>query len=75
MLGTISSNLEDTIQDLEDALSREGFDLDPIEFLRETLLPEFVETKIERKEVDKRNEGILSASRKALKKIRIFVNN
>ena len=34
----------------------EGFDLDPIEGLRETLLPEFVEKIVERKEVDNNNE-------------------
>jgi hypothetical protein len=40
--------LKNTIQDLEDAFSREGFDRDPIQDLKETLLPEFVETIIER---------------------------
>jgi hypothetical protein len=54
--GLEAQSLKDTIQDLEDAFSREGFDLDPIEGLRETLLPEFVETTIERQEVDKSNE-------------------
>jgi hypothetical protein len=49
-------SLEDTIQDLEDDFLREGFDLDPIEGLRETLLPEFVETTVERQEVDNNNE-------------------
>jgi hypothetical protein len=48
--------LEDIIQDLEDAFSREGFDLDPIEYLRGTLLPEFVETTVEKQEVDNSNE-------------------
>jgi hypothetical protein len=38
-LGVKTQKIEDTIQDLEDAFSREGFDLDPIEGLRETLLP------------------------------------
>ena len=37
--GLEAQTLKDTIQDLEDAFSREGFDLDPIEGLRETLLP------------------------------------
>jgi hypothetical protein len=54
--GPEAQSLEDTIQDLEDAFSREGFDLDPIEGLRETLLPEFVETTVERQEVDNNNE-------------------
>jgi hypothetical protein len=35
--------LEDTIKDLEDAFLREVFDLDPIEGLREMILPKFVE--------------------------------
>jgi hypothetical protein len=54
--GPEAQSFEDTIQDLEDAFSREGFDLDPIEGLREMLLPKFVETTIERKDVKKRNE-------------------
>jgi hypothetical protein len=41
--------------------------------LRETLLPKFVETTIERQEVDKSNEEVLSASRKTQKKITNFV--
>jgi hypothetical protein len=36
--------------------SREGFDLDPIECLRENLLSEFVETTIEIKEVERNNQ-------------------
>jgi hypothetical protein len=54
--GPEAQSIKDTIQDLEDAFSREGFDLDPIEGLRETLLPKFFETIIERQEVDKSNE-------------------
>jgi hypothetical protein len=54
--GPEAQSLEDTIQDLEDAFSREGFDLDPIECLREMLLPEFVETTVEKQEVDNTNE-------------------
>jgi hypothetical protein len=42
-------SLEDTIQYLEDAFSREGFDLDPIECLKGTLLPNFVEMTVEKK--------------------------
>jgi hypothetical protein len=41
--GPETQSLEDTILDLEDTFSKEGFDLHPIEGLRETLLPEFVE--------------------------------
>jgi hypothetical protein len=37
--GLEAQSLEDTIQDLEDVFSREGFDLDLIECLRGTLLP------------------------------------
>jgi hypothetical protein len=54
--GPEAQSLEDTIQDLEDDFSREGFDLDPIQGLRETLLPKFVETIVERQEVDDKNE-------------------
>jgi hypothetical protein len=56
MLGIEAQSLEETIQDLEDAFSREGFDLDHIEGLRETLLPYFVEATIERQEDDDSNE-------------------
>jgi hypothetical protein len=54
--GPEAQSLKDTIHDMEDVFSREDFDLDPIEVLRETLLLEFVETKIERQKVDKSNE-------------------
>jgi hypothetical protein len=50
--GSEPQSIEDTIQDLEDAFLREVFDLDPIEGLRETLLPKFVEKKVERQEVE-----------------------
>jgi len=46
--GPKAQSLEETIQDMEDVFSREGFDLDHIEGLRETLLPNFVEETIER---------------------------
>jgi hypothetical protein len=54
--GPEAQSLEDTIQDLEDALSREGFDLDIIKCLRGMLLPDFVETIVEKQEVDNTNE-------------------
>jgi hypothetical protein len=54
--GPESQSLEDIILDLEDAFSREGFDIDPIECLRGTLLREFVETTVEKQEVDNTNE-------------------
>jgi len=41
--GTKAQSLFETIRNLEDDFSREGFDVDPIEGLRETLLPYFVE--------------------------------
>jgi hypothetical protein len=56
--GPKAQSLEETIQDLEDAFSREGFDLEPIDGLRETLLPKFVEITVERQEVDDNNEDI-----------------
>jgi hypothetical protein len=37
--GPEAQGIEDTIHDMEDAFSREGFDLDPIEGLIETILP------------------------------------
>jgi hypothetical protein len=54
--GPQAQSLEDTIQDLEDAFLREGFELHLIEALREMLLPEFAEKTVERQEVDKSNE-------------------
>jgi hypothetical protein len=47
--GPKTQSLEDTIQDLEDDFSKEGFNLDPIEGFREMLLPYFFETTFERK--------------------------
>jgi hypothetical protein len=41
---------------MDDAFSREGFELDPIEGLRKSLPPKFVETIVEREEVDDSNE-------------------
>ena len=38
-LWTEGKSIEETIHDLEDVYPREGFDLDPIEGLRETLFP------------------------------------
>ena len=59
-----AQSLEDTIQDLEDAFSREGFDLDPIEYLRGMILPEFFEATVEKKEVDNSNEEIFECLKK-----------
>jgi hypothetical protein len=73
--GPEAQSLEDTIQDLEDAFSREGFDLDPIEGLRETLLPEFVETTIERQEVDNNNEESFECLKESTDEDLSFVNN
>jgi len=56
--------IEDTIQDMEDAFSREGFDLDPIEYLRGMILPEFFEATVEKKEVDNSNEEIFECLKK-----------
>jgi hypothetical protein len=46
--GLEDQSIEVIVQDLEDSFSREGFNLDPIEFLRGTLLPEFVEMTVEK---------------------------
>jgi hypothetical protein len=70
--GPKAQSLEDTIQDLEDAFSREGFDLDPIEGLRETLLLEFVEKKLKDKKLTTTMRKILSASRKEEMKIKVL---
>jgi hypothetical protein len=56
--GLNSQSLEETIQDLEDSFSVEGFDLDPIKGLRETLLPYFFETTLERQKFDDNSEEI-----------------
>jgi len=45
--GPKAQSLEETIQDLENAFSREGFVLEPIDGLREMLLPNFVEITVE----------------------------
>jgi len=54
--GPRTHKLEDTIQYLEDSFLGQGLPLDPIEYLREKLLPKFVETTFEKQEDDDSNE-------------------